>query len=809
VNLLSTSNNLVIDGHWWVSHDEETAGNVKAIISMIRERLQLRRPANAVILLPSDNDVAGQVAEMCLLMGLEVLECQNPEEMLYKISKNYIDSDDISVWLSGRETLFPLALQGAVIEKNNHGDLVQSEDLKSAGLDTEQKLTDWLALSGTPSPVKRMGPARAFEALADRSLEEIFADKGSDRLLSTIKSQEARIRENLAHLDTLKHTPKENLVSAWIQPGKDKVQRLLEIYTALGWHEWCDEKTRLPMNSIENPLSAKAQIALLQSLTTEVLGVKIVAADDKVREVHVSRGEGAVRNWVFKLSKYNEKVMLEQLSPLLSSKKVKKVVSDHKILSKVLIRHNLPETGGVIGDMSALTSYEREKTDLTEMSAERYVQYHAAKISGFTKKQSTNYLKIDVKIGQVLAKMESSGIAIDQYGLDCYQLETQNSVMMAARNIEELMGVRPTDTDEFKKSLRVTLGLPSSSPLDANVLRPLAQKTPLAQYILAWRQQNTISQSFITPITSRTDKDGCVRTSFECNAITGRLSSSRPALQNLPVATPGSMGIRNAFVPRSKEASLLSIDYKQMEIVILAIASGDTKLLKALESGEDIHRRAAAEMFNVADEVVSDEQRTAAKAINFGIIYGMTQFGVAKKLGITDSKASALIGRHKKAFPDVHRFVAKRIKQANQSGTVTTLSGRKISLDGLYSSDRSTRQKEERKIVNYEMQGSAAEMVKKAMIDVQEYLEKSAPETKLIMQIHDELVLDVPDDDIHRVADTAIRLMKNACHDIWGIDAGRYFNLTPKIGKNLAELEVLTVCRPPAERKLSSLAPFI
>jgi DNA polymerase-1 len=256
-------------------------------------------------------------------------------------------------------------------------------------------------------------------------------------------------------------------------------------------------------------------------------------------------------------------------------------------------------------------------------------------------------------------------------------------------------------------------------------------------------------------------KTGRVHTSFsQAVAVTGRLASSDPNLQNIPVRTEEGRKIREAFVAPTG-SHLVSADYSQIELRIMAHIAEDESLLKAFAAGEDIHKATASEMFHVPLDQVSSEQRRYAKVINFGLIYGMSAFGLASNLGIERSAAQQYIDTYFARYPGVAQYMADTRVLAKEHGYVETVFGRRLWLPEIRSANGMRRQGAERAAINAPMQGTAADLIKMAMIAVQEWLEKNKLETRLLLQVHDELVLEVPDHELQLVKEQLPGLMTN------------------------------------------------
>jgi DNA polymerase-1 len=254
-------------------------------------------------------------------------------------------------------------------------------------------------------------------------------------------------------------------------------------------------------------------------------------------------------------------------------------------------------------------------------------------------------------------------------------------------------------------------------------------------------------------------KTGRVHTNYaQAVAVTGRLSSTDPNLQNIPVRTAEGRRIREAFIapPGSK---IVSADYSQIELRIMAHLSGDKGFVDAFSRGEDIHRHTASEVFGAALAEVTSEQRRYAKVINFGLIYGMSAFGLAGNLGIDRTAAASYMDRYFSRYPGVAQYMERTRNEARERGYVETVFGRRLWLPDIRSSNQARRQGAERQAINAPMQGTAADLIKLAMIAVQDWLEREKLATKLIMQVHDELVLEVPEGELERVKPNVERLM--------------------------------------------------
>ena len=313
------------------------------------------------------------------------------------------------------------------------------------------------------------------------------------------------------------------------------------------------------------------------------------------------------------------------------------------------------------------------------------------------------------------------------------------------------------------------LGLPADRKgktgysTDRACWRRSATCIPIVEVIEAWREQSKLLNTYVLPLPSLVDpRDGRLHTTFsQTTAATGRLSSIRPNLQNIPIRTPLGREIRGAFVAE-EAARLLAIDYSQVELRILAHLSDEPALKDAFARGEDIHRVTAAEILGKRPEDLTREERNRAKAVNFGIIYGISAFGLSEQLSIPKDDAQSYIDTYLARFPRVNEFMTRTIASAKELGYVSTLFGRRRPIPELRASGFQTRSLGERLAVNTVMQGSAADIIKVAMISSQQALRDQGRRSRLVLQIHDELLFEVVDGEMTAVKQMVIEQMTQA-----------------------------------------------
>ena len=379
------------------------------------------------------------------------------------------------------------------------------------------------------------------------------------------------------------------------------------------------------------------------------------------------------------------------------------------------------------------------------------------------------YSDIEVPTSRVLRKMERTGVLIDAEKLRLQSNEIATRLIELETEAYTLAGGEfnlgsPKQIGQIffeKLQLPVVKKTPSGAPsTDEEVLQKLAEDYPLPKLLLEHRGLSKLKSTYTDKLPRMVNaQTGRVHTNYaQAVAVTGRLASNDPNLQNIPVRTTEGRRIREAFIapPGHK---LVSADYSQIELRIMAHISGDASLLRAFAQGEDIHRATAAEIFSVTPLEVSSDQRRVAKVINFGLIYGMSAFGLAANLGITRDAAKLYIDRYFARYPGVASYMDETRASAKSKGYVETVFGRRLWLPEINGGNGPRRQAAERAAINAPMQGTAADLIKKSMIAVQDWLEASNTGTRMIMQVHDELILEVPDSELSEVRKRLPELM--------------------------------------------------
>ena len=386
-------------------------------------------------------------------------------------------------------------------------------------------------------------------------------------------------------------------------------------------------------------------------------------------------------------------------------------------------------------------------------------------------KQLEMYEKMELPVAQVLFEMERNGVQIDRAELARQSAELGAELMKLEQEAYAAAG-QPFNLNSPKQLQEILfdkMGIPTKGlkktakggiSTNEAVLEQLAPDYPLPKIILQNRSLAKLKSTYTDKLPEMiSPKDGRVHTTYaQAVAITGRLASNNPNLQNIPIRTAEGRRVRRAFTA-PQGSVIVSADYSQIELRIMAHLSGDKTLIAAFQNGEDVHRRTAAEVFGITPENVSSEQRRYAKTINFGLIYGMGQYGLAKSLGIDNLSAKTFIDRYFARYPGVAEYMQRTKEQAAAQGFVETLFGRRLYLPDICNKNANARAGAERAAINAPMQGTASDLIKRAMIDVSRWLVSDDLKSKLIMQVHDELVLEVPEAELDLVKEKLPQIM--------------------------------------------------
>ena len=418
-------------------------------------------------------------------------------------------------------------------------------------------------------------------------------------------------------------------------------------------------------------------------------------------------------------------------------------------------------------DLSKASDYAAEDADIT-LQLDECLRQRLQQES----RLNSVYMDIEMPLLEVLLKLEQNGVLIDQSMLqqqgtevDRQLSDIETSVYGQAGEAFNLSSPKQIQAILYDKlALPVLRKTPKGAPSTAeDVLEELANEYDIPRLILEHRGLNKLKTTYIDKLPNEINPNtGRVHTSYQqAVAATGRLSSTSPNLQNIPIRTAQGRRIREAFIAQPGKR-ILALDYSQIELRIMAHLSADESLLEAFEQGLDVHRATAAEVFDSKLDAVSDEQRRAAKAINFGLIYGMSAFGLGKQLNIGRNEAQQYVDTYFQRYPGVRRYMEETKTLAREQGYVETVYGRRLHLPDINARNAVQRQYAERTAINAPMQGTAADIIKRAMIAVHHWLIEDGDRTKMIMQVHDELVFELDAADVERSTQEIGRLMVEA-----------------------------------------------
>jgi DNA polymerase-1 len=514
--------------------------------------------------------------------------------------------------------------------------------------------------------------------------------------------------------------------------------------------------------------------------------------------------------------------VIEKFRPFFENKNIEKIGQNLKYDLKILANYGIQVKGKLFDTMIAHYLINPDMRHNMDVLSETYLNYSPKSIETLIGKKGKNQLsmrdvplenikeyavedaditfqlkqhfqpilekvgtkklfdEIEIPLAQVLADMEAEGINLDVNFLRNMSVDMQKEIENFEQKIYEIAGEKfnlasPKQLgdilfDKLKiggaKQKKTKTGQYATGE---EILSYLANEHEIVRYILEWRQMVKLQSTYIDALPNQVDaKTGRVHTDYmQTVAATGRLSSNNPNLQNIPIRTERGRQIRKAFIARDENYTLLAADYSQIELRIIAALSGEENMIKAFQNGEDIHRSTAAKVFNVALEEVTKEQRSHAKTVNFGIIYGVSAFGLSNQTNLSRSESAALIDAYYKTYPRLKAYIQEQIDFARENGYVETVLGRRRYLKDINSANAVVRGGAERNAVNAPIQGSAADIIKIAMINIHKKLKEknsdgSGWKSKMLLQVHDELVFDVHNSELETIKPLIQQEMENA-----------------------------------------------
>lgn len=495
---------------------------------------------------------------------------------------------------------------------------------------------------------------------------------------------------------------------------------------------------------------------------------------------------------------FNEaKSIVEEFLPFFSSTSVEKIAHNIKYDLKVLNRYGISVASPTFDTMVAHYLINPESKQGMDFLAEFYLKYQPISIETLIGKKGKGqgnmrdlkpeeisdyacedaditfqlkqlfepeiqkehlkelFYEMEMPLVEVLKDMEQEGIAIDVAGLKDYSKQMEITLTELEKNIKAEAGMdfnvdSPKQLgdilfDVLKISSKAKKTKTGQYATSEDILQKHEKDHPIIPMILEYRQLRKLKSTYVDPLPTMTDRiDGRIHTNYmQTVTATGRLSSNNPNLQNIPIRTDKGKEIRKAFIPRNEEYTLMAADYSQIELRIIAALSKDVNMIEAFSSGQDIHKATAAKVFNVSLEEVTRDQRSAAKAVNFGIIYGQSAFGLAQNLNISRTEAKSIIDAYFEQYSTIKTYMDGAVSQARDKGYVETIMQRRRYLPDINSANAVVRGFAERNAVNAPIQGSAADIIKMAMVSVYRAMKQQPLKSKMILQVHDELVFDV------------------------------------------------------------------
>ena len=418
--------------------------------------------------------------------------------------------------------------------------------------------------------------------------------------------------------------------------------------------------------------------------------------------------------------------------------------------------------------LDQITEYAAEDADITFQLKECFEPL-------LTKREVKRvFEEVENPLMQVLVDMEFEGVKVDEQFLNEYSKVLEADIKISEERVFEQAGVRfnlasPKQLGEVlfdilkidPKAKKTKTGQYATGE---DVLAKLAAKHKIVDDILNFRELSKLKSTYVDALPAIVNpKTGRIHTSYaQAVAVTGRVSSTNPNLQNIPIRSERGREVRKAFIPRDPSRILVSADYSQIELRVVAAISGDPNMCDAFKQGKDIHTATAAKVYGIPEAEVTKEQRYKAKSVNFGIIYGQGAFGLAENLGISRTEAKEIIDNYKKEFPNIQLYMDQQINKAKEQGFVETLMGRKRWLRDINSSNFTVRGFAERNAINSPIQGSAADMIKLAMIKIHHAMKQQHWESKMILQVHDELVFDAVESELPALKELILSCMTTA-----------------------------------------------
>ncbi|MFC1704223.1 DNA polymerase I [Candidatus Omnitrophota bacterium] len=664
-----------------------------------------------------------------------------------------------------------------------------------------EKIPDVMALMGDAADnipgVKGIGEKTATELIKEfGSLENILKnlDKIESEKLRTLIQQQKNQAIMSKELATLDFSVPVDFEADTFKRGEPDIETLFELFKEFEFKKLLGE---LPAKKFTQQKVQSCTITNQKQLKefVERYSKKGIEFSFFVQVTDLELAGGVLESFLF-CQKHGviDVVPLkyrEQIGEVLENKDTKKIVHNLKDICTLLLKNNLALNGelfdvrlaaylldpakftytieDIVWDYLKIPAQESKKTSDAYPSLLLRIKPELEKE---LKKKALLELfnEVEVPLAIVLSRMETNGVALDKKVLKDLSRDLDKRIKELIASIYKQAGEQfninsPKQLSNIlfeKLKLPVVKKTKTGFSTNEEVLKKLSQHHAIASEIIEYRQLVKLKSTYIDALPKLADPStGKIHTSFnQAITETGRLSSSNPNLQNIPIRTDIGRQIRRAFVASKKNNSLLSADYSQIELRMLAHLSKDETLVAAFKNDEDVHQFTASLIFDTEKEKVTKKMREVAKRVNFGIVYGMSSFGLAKDLRIPQEEAEAFIDSYFSRYPKVKEFINKQIHKAEKDGFVTTLLGRRRYLPQINSKNLAVRQMAQRQAINAPVQGSAADLIKLAMIKIQETFDEKSIQSRIILQVHDELLFDVVQEEFDTVKNIVKDIME-------------------------------------------------
>jgi len=758
--------------------------------------------------------------------NLSIFEAEGYEadDLIATISKQTVARNlDISIVTSDKDILQLVGDNITVYNSNkNEEKIYDAKEVKNRYKVEPKNIVDLIALMGDKTDnipgVSGIGENTAVKLIEEfGSFKNIYASLKqikSEKLRKTLEQQksEALLSKELATLD--EDVPIKVDLEA-LRVREPDYEQLFELFKDLEFKRLLKDLPQSQFQSKSTKLISINKKVDLDKFEKELIKRKkdlsfFIPTDDTDNHIPEIKG-------VFFCHKQDEVISIKNLKlikSILGNPDIEKITYDLKKAMHILGDKNINIKGKIFDIMIAAyllnpsrTNYSIGDTALQYLGLppkeEQDQSYEMAdlifKLKAILKDKLKEkaldelFFKVELPLVSVLARMEASGVKIDKQFLKKLSKDLEKRLIELISDIYDTAGVEfnINSPKQLRGVLFEKLKLPvikrtkTGPSTDEEVLRRLSKQHDLPKAILEYRHLVKLKSTYIDALPKLINtKTGKVHTFFnQTGTETGRLASSEPNLQNLPIKTELGRKVRRAIIVSRPDLVLLSADYSQIELRVLAHLSEDKNLISAFKKGEDIHKFTASLIYNQAQEDISQQKRNVAKRINFGIIYGMSSYGLSKDLDISREEAQSFIDAYFLRYPKVKEYMHKQINKAKKDGFIVTLLGRRRYIPQIDSKNSAIRQFAERQAINTPVQGSAADLIKLAMINLQVELEKRGLDSKLILQVHDELVFEVPKKELSVMKDLVGDIMGNA------IKLSVPISVSLKVGKNWLDME--------------------